>query len=521
MKRIFFLLIFIVFIFFRVYSSVIPTPFSETLKSGEFRFSDKCSIFTNAKDKSILEYVNHVFCENIGKSIQVSKKEPKHGIILKIEPIEFDSGNESYVIDISMENITIKANSNNGLFYGVQTLWQLLPPNFFSGAISDINNLAVGCLRIEDKPKYAWRSFLLDSGRQYHSVDFIKRYIDLLALFKINVFHWHLTENDGWRIEIEKYPKLTQIGAYVANLPGQQGFYSKEDIKQVIIYAKSRYIEIMPEIDVPGHSDAALKSYPELTCNKCTPYPIEDLEHSPHLYCGGSEDTYYFLENVLDEVCEMFPFKYIHLGGDEAPKNIWDTCNVCAKKIKDEQLKGTGELQQYFSKRLAEYVLKKGKYPVFWEEAFLSGDLVLPQESVMHWWSYRRRGTMGYDYAIKNNYRVINSTNYYTYLCFPEKPWRGFFENRTFSFEDAYLKNPSHLSNPHALVLGMSTSMWSDYNLVQDMVDIRVFPRLFVMVEQMWNSKELADLEVFVSSAKEKFKLLDALGVEYNPIYIE
>ena len=298
------------------------------------------------------------------------------------------AGNESYSIKINENGIIISANDGAGYFYAVQTLIQMLPAEIYSKCKAESISLKLPCVSIKDFPKYKWRSFMLDSGRQYQTIDFIKRYLDYLAMLKINIFHWHLTEGQGWRIEIKKYPKLTEVGAYVAKGEEQQGFYTQDEIKEIVQYAKDRFITVVPEIDLPGHSEAALIAYPEYTCFGKTPETV--MEYSPNLFCGGNEKTYQFLQNILDEVCDLFPGEYIHLGGDEAPKNNWDSCSVCKEKIKQENLNNSHELQVYFSTRLANYLKQKNKKVILWGDIVEQPSQKLPDNVIIYWWNYQK-----------------------------------------------------------------------------------------------------------------------------------
>lgn len=494
---------------------IIPGPENITAGKGQFEFHEKTA-FTS--DPEISEELIDYFLGTLGKAMGImpekSKSPRKSDIVFTLLADNNELGEEGYILDISRKKISIQANTGKGVFYGIQSLFQMMPAGFFSENMGIESIWKVNCVRITDRPKYSWRGFMLDSGRQYHTMDFLKRYMDMLALFKINVFHWHLTENDGWRMEIPLYPKLTETGAFVANGPEQKGFYTSDEMKELVEYAKSRYIEIMPEIDLPGHADAALTAYPELSCLGKVPEKVEG--HSPYLFCGGNENTYTFLKNVLEEVCEIFPFEYIHLGGDEAPKDIWDTCPLCQRKIREKRLDNSHELQQYFSSRLAEFLIDKDRTPVFWEDVLYHGDINLPQRTVIQWWAYRSQQDLGLRLAIERNHRVINSPNYYTYLNFPVKPWMGYQANRTFDFHTAYTMNPGHIEPRNPMILGMTACLWTDYNLVQEMLDERVFPRFFAISEQMWNPNKLEDWEVFASKAKQKLEMLDELGIDYD-----
>lgn len=424
-------------------------------------------------------------------------------------------GNEGYILKVTSKRITIRAQSRAGFFYAVQTILQFLPPEIVGSKISEGISWTVPVLIIRDIPKYFFRSFMMDSGRQFQTVEYIKRYLDFLAQLKINIFHWHLTEGQGWRIEIKKYPKLTELGSSVAQGEEQQGFYTQEEIKEVVEYARLRCITVVPEIDLPGHSEAALIAYPELTCFKKAPPTV--MEYSSHLFCGGNESTYTFIENILSEVCDLFPGEYIHLGGDEAPKNDWDSCSVCLAKIKQEGLANSHELQIYFSTRLATYLQQREKKCILWGDVIENGGPRMPDNVIIYWWNYRKKLDATYKAAMAMGYPIICGTNYYTYLNFPITPWSRYKEDRTFDLRQAYEGNPSDILQPPKFVIGVGACLWTDWNVKMRMIDQRVFPRLLVLSEQMWSSKEKIPFPEYYEKVKLFYPRLDALGIHYGP----
>jgi len=416
---------------FYTYGQILPSPTSVVYGDGEFELKKNTKISVDGNiGKSTSEYLIKQLTASTGFEFKSQEGQIKKGIFFLKANKDSNLGEEGYKLNISDGLIQIEALSERGMFYGAQSLLQLFPVKVFLNTVQQHVDWKVACQQIEDKPKYSYRSFMLDSGRQYQTPEFIKRYIDYLSLLKFNAFHWHLTEGQGWRIEIKKYPKLTAIGSQVANGKEQHGFYTQEEIKDIVKYAATRHVTIIPEIDVPGHSEAALTAYPEYTCFKKAPESV--MAFSSHIFCGGNEKTYTFLQDVLDEVCELFPSKYIHLGGDEAPKKDWNVCLACQGKIKEESLKNSHDLQLYFSNRLAKYLNTKGRTTIFW------GDVVhndwggtdeiheegvsLPEDVIFDWWNYRRHKDLTMKKAIKKGHRVIANTNYYTYLNFPTTP---------------------------------------------------------------------------------------------------
>lgn len=387
---------------------------------------------------------------------------------------------DGYSIKVTKRRITVRYSTAGGRLYSEQTLKAL-------------ESDGTPCCVIKDFPRCSWRGLMLDSGRQYQSVDTIKAKLDLLFELKINVFHWHLTEGLGWRLEIKQNPELTGKGAFVSDGPQQHGYYTQEEVREIVKYAADRNITVVPEIDIPGHAEAALYSYPEYSCFG-EPAKIPQTGFTDCIFCAGKDSTLEFLKNILDEVCELFPSEYIHLGGDEAPKGNWDRCPDCQRKIEEEGLKDSHELQLWLSEQMALYLKSKGRKAIFWEDVISDGDYPLPDNVVIQWWNYRRNKDANYRKAIEKGYPVICSPNYYTYLNFPETPWRGYGEDRTFTFEDAYLRNPADaaLSENNPLTLGMECALWTDYNLTEDMLDVRLFPRIYALAELMWRGRILS-----------------------------
>ncbi|MCB9210652.1 MAG: beta-N-acetylhexosaminidase [Ignavibacteriales bacterium] len=491
--------------------SLFPQPLKIEWQDGSFLLSNNTVILESVNSKKAI----NLFKKQLNFAISSCDNQNNYekNIIKFLEDTELKKyGNESYKLKITTSEILIFANAESGFFYAVQTLLQIIS-NINSEKYSSIK---IPCVEILDYPKYEWRSFLLDSGRQYQTVEFIKRYLNYLSMLKINKFHWHLTEGQGWRIEIKKYPKLTSVGAFVADGKEQKGFYTQDEIKEIISYAENLCIEVVPEIDVPGHSEAALIAYPELSCTKKAPESV--MGFSANLFCGGNEATYKFLENVLDEVCELFPSKYIHLGGDEAPKDNWDNCEICKQKILEENLKNSDELQLYFSKRLAEYLKIKNKEVIFWGDIIENEVYELPENTVIYWWNYRKNKDKAFKNALKINRKVICGTNQFTYLNYPVTPWSKYKEDRTFDLRDIFESNPSNIENPDSLVLGMGSSLWTDWNVRMEMIDKRVFPRILALADQMWYGKNNdEDFNKYYEKIKSFYPILENLNISYGP----
>ncbi|MDP4205700.1 MAG: beta-N-acetylhexosaminidase, partial [Bacteroidota bacterium] len=363
---------------------VVPMPVKEKVNAGAFTLTSDVKIIIPDGNKEV-ETTAQLFSEQVSASTGLSLKKigsagtNGKSIRLILNKVQNNAiGTEGYVLNVKPSGITINANKPAGLFYGVQTLIQLLPSETGQGGKINSKSWNIPCTEITDYPRFGWRGLMLDVSRHFFTKEFVKRYIDQMAKYKMNVFHWHLTDNQGWRIEIKGFPELTRVGAwrvprtgrfwtFEAPQPGEKatdgGYYTQEDIKEVVSYAQKRFVTIVPEVDVPGHSLAFIASYPEASCthakyavNAGFPHGDEDL-----VLCVGNEDNFKKLETIFSEVAALFPGKYIHIGGDEANKDNWKKCPLCQKRMKDEGLKNEEQLQSYFIKRLEKILASKGK----------------------------------------------------------------------------------------------------------------------------------------------------------------
>lgn len=483
--------------------SIIPAPNNVEWLNDNFLLSEETTV------SSSLDTLNNYFINRIkyftGLTIKIgSGSNNKKGniIILKLEPSFEPEDKEAYSLNISNEKTEIISSSETGLFRGMQTFFQLIPPSVKSS--KENTSVEIRGCKISDKPAFSWRGLNLDCCRHFMSKDFIKRYIDILAYYKFNTFHWHLTEDQGWRIEIKKYPKLTEIGAWRKEADGSiyGGYYTQEDIKEIVAYAESRFINVVPEIEMPGHSLASLASYPE---NSCTGGPFEVTNiwgvHKD-IYCAGRDSTFYFLQDILDEVIELFPGKYIHIGGDEAPKDRWEECPECQARIKEEGLKDEHELQSYFIKRISDYLHSKGKEVIGWDE-ILEGGLA-PGAIVQSWQSFQ-----GAIEAAKLGHNTICSPASHTYLNHDPSD----LDLRiAYSFEPI----PDVLSEDEKkFVLGSEANLWTEY-APQETVDSKLFPRILALAEVFWNNPRNKNYDEFYSRVQKTYKDLEALGIEYG-----
>src|SRR6185312_15925611 len=427
MKKLFFipLLFLVLSICAQTKVVIVPEPVSMEMHSGNFHFNSATNIVAENGAEHEVRMLNFYLKKLYGFTLPARAKvndDNKSIIIFKL--LKNNERKDAYNLEVTSNKIIISSSSNEGLFYGMQTLLQLLPETK-SESISA--GFSIPELTIKDYPRFQYRGMHLDVGRHFFDVDFVKKYIDYLAYFKYNTFHWHLTEDQGWRIEIKRYPRLTSVGAFrngtiMGHYPGTGndsihygGFYTQEQIKDVVKYAKDRFITIIPEIEMPGHASAAIAAYPELSC-----FPDKSTEISNRTPWAGSregkqvqqtwgvfndifvpsENTFKFLENVLDEVMALFPSKYIHIGGDEAPKTYWKESAFCQKLIKEKNLKDEHGLQSYFIQRIEKYLNSKGRSIIGWDE-ILEGGLA-PNATVMSW-----RGEEGGIAAAQQHHKVI------------------------------------------------------------------------------------------------------------------
>ena len=368
-------------------SGIIPKPVSLKTNNGTFRIDRNTVIVADEGNRDAADFFNKYLEDYYGFNLNTAESAQKNYIRFSSRTfVKAPENKEHYTFTSTSKGVDITGDSYDGTFRGTQTLIQLLPP-------AKATSLSIPQVSIDDQPRLGYRGLMLDVGRHFFGVDYVKRFIDYIALHKMNTFHWHLTEDQGWRIEIRKYPKLTEVGAYrdgtiIGHHPGTGndnirygGFYTQEEIKDVLEYAKKRHITVVPEIDMPGHAGAALASYSYLGCTG-GPYEVSQTwgVHKD-VYCAGNDSVFTFLEGVLDEVMELFPSEYIHIGGDECPKDAWKVCPKCQKRIKELGLKDEHELQSYFIQRIEKYVNSKGKKIIGWDE-ILEGGLA-PNATVM------------------------------------------------------------------------------------------------------------------------------------------
>jgi hexosaminidase len=455
-------------------------------------------------------------------------------------------GDEGYKLEVNENTVSLSANKPAGLFYGMQTIIQLLPKQIESA--SAVNNISwtISTVSITDYPRFAWRGLLFDVSRHFFTKDQVKEFIDNMVKYKYNVLHMHLTDDQGWRIEIKSYPNLTKVGAWRperkgawGNLPAIEpdpnepktygGFYTQDDIRELVQYAKDRFVTILPEIDVPAHSMAAIASYPELSCtpgtyqvNASEEFQIWDKNGNRSLIdntlCPANEKVYEFLDKVFTEVAQLFPCKYIHVGGDEAAKNFWEQSDAVKDLMQREGLKNVEEVQSYFMKRVEKIVESKGKKMIGWDE-ILEGGLA-PDATVMSW-----RGTEGGIEAAKQGHHVIMAPLQYTYVdlmqgdAYVEPPEFG-----TVLLDQAYKFDPVPKGVDPNLILGGEATLWSEHTTNMRAAGYLLWPRSMAIAESVWSPAANKNWADFVKRVENQFERLDEAHINYsrsmyNPVF--
>ncbi len=482
MKYIFFFAVIFPLFVFSQDIPVIPKPNKVELKSGFLNFKNGLSIKTYGNDNRLTPIARYFAnCLFGSKQWKVPGTTPvAKNIILRILPSQSDSlTDESYSLRVFVDSIIIQSHTAKGLFYGCQTATQLF--------VNSVLSYEIPCMEITDTPQFGYRGMLLDVSRHFFSKEVVKQYIDIMAQLKMNVFHWHLTDDQGWRIEIKKYPRLTEVGAWRTEKYGSKygGFYTQDDIKEIVAYAAERFITIIPEIELPGHSSAAIAAYPFLSCNPNLPKNVPTAWGiKTDIYCP-SDSTFQFLKNVLDEVCVLFPSNLIHMGGDEAPKYAWMHSEQVQALIKKEGLKNEEELQHFFLKKIEDYLALKGKRCIGWGEIVKGG---LSNSVIVMSWLDKSAGVK----ALAHGNEVIMTPRWYCYFDYPqyrrEKKavwWMLYLElSRVYKFN---LYTKSITPESRKLILGGQASVWTEYIADEKQLHHQIMPRLTAMAEALWS----------------------------------
>ena len=496
--------------------SVIPVPLKMEQGTGCFLLSENTKLYIN------LQGLEAQLLENCLQALPVHLKKGKKKDTQNILSLLITEKNhqlpspESYTLSVTPQQILIRATSGAGLFYGVQTLLQLAQP---SGA----GSYSIASVEIEDTPRFAYRGLMLDVSRHFSTKEFIKKQIDALAYYKINRLHLHLTDAAGWRLEIKKYPLLTEFAAWRTDptwkqwwnggrkyvrfdVPGAYGgYYTQDDIREILEYARQHYITVIPEIEMPSHSEEVLAAYPQLSCSG-EPYKNSD-------FCVGNEETFTFLENVLTEVMELFPSEYIHIGGDEAGKSAWKTCTKCQKRMKDEHLANVDELQSYLIYRIEKFLNNHGRHLLGWDEILQGG--IAPNATVMSW-----RGEEGGIAAVTSGHRAIMTPGAYCYLdSYQDAPYSqpeaigGYLPlKKVYSYNPV----PASLTAEQAkLVYGVQGNLWVEYIPTPEHVEYMIYPRILALAETAWSAPERKSWPDFHTRALSAVADLQAKG--YHP----
>ncbi len=512
--------------------TIIPQPMSIQTQEGAFYIRKNTQVLAQKGDAAAIKIAASLAARlNNTKGFALSAIQAEAPAVNSIFFSTLDSdtslGKEGYKITVNEAGVKIFASTANGLFYGLQTLYQLLPPEIENKTPNDVVWI-VPYLEIRDMPRFQWRGLHLDVSRHFMPVDFIKKYIDNMAMHKLNVFHWHLTDDQGWRIEIKKYPLLTAIGSkrketlighnyeYPHKFDNKpvQGFYTQEEIKEIVRYAADRSITIVPEIELPGHATAAIAAYPELGVTGKRPEVVTEWGIFPDIF-NVNDQTFTFLENVLAEVIELFPGSYIHIGGDEAIKTQWDASSEIQQKIKDLDLKDSHELQSYFIKRIEKFINSKGRKLIGWDE-ILEGGLA-PNAAVMSW-----RGISGGVAAAQAKHNVVMTPG--THLYFDHYQGIASGEplaiggylpiSKVFNYEPV----PDTLMSSEAkYIMGAQANVWTEYMKTPEDVEYMVFPRIAALAEVTWaKSKKPEDWSRFAKKVPQQLKRYNYRNIHYS-----
>ncbi len=526
---------------------LIPYPAEVTQGTGYFMLKNTVTVSSSLPGHEWKNLVSY-FKSEIKKQFGIVVKEVAKG---QPADISFNmrrmptSGKPAYQLDVTKKGITISSNFAEPAFHAIQTLFQLLPVDKKVPA-------QIPVVKISDHARFEYRGMHLDVSRHFFPVDFIKKYIDYLAYHKFNTFHWHLTDDQGWRIEIKKYPSLTNIGSWrngtiIGRYPGTGndnkgygGYYTQEQIREVVNYARDRFIDVIPEIEMPGHSSAAIAAYPWLSCfpEKPTEIPANMISQKSSaeqrngqvklvqetwgvfddVFCAGNDSTFMFLQNVVDEVISLFPSKYFHIGGDECPKTHWKICPRCQQRKKDLGLKDEHELQSYFVQRMEKYLNSKGKTLIGWDE-ILEGGLA-PKAIVMSW-----RGETGGIEAARQQHQVIMTPGNPVYFDHSQSENEDSITiggynpiEKVYAYEPVSKELTAEEGN---YILGAQANLWTEYIENNRKVEYMVFPRMAALSEVLWSSKENRNWENFEKRLMTQFKRYEKWGVDYSKAYFD
>ncbi|NML23547.1 beta-N-acetylhexosaminidase [Pseudoflavitalea sp. G-6-1-2] len=517
--------------------NIIPQPVSVKTGKGQFTVSPSTVLVVQDEgDRKAADFLNKYLRQYYGFSLPVKKQATKNAIRFNTRKFIRKPDNDAYSFSSTPAGVSIDGDTYEGTFYGMQTLIQLLP-------LTKSKSLAIPAVSIQDEPRFGYRGMMLDCSRHFFDLAFVKKYIDYLALHKFNYFHWHLTDDQGWRIEIKKYPELMSKGAWrngtvIGRYPGTGndnehygGYYTQEQVKEIVQYAADRHITVVPEIEMPGHASAAITAYPDLSCFPETPtkayYPkecawagdstgkqvVQSWGVYADVFCAGKENTFKFLQDVIDEILPLFPSQYIHVGGDECPKSNWQKCAKCQQRMKENNLKDEHELQSYFIQRMEKYINEKGKTLIGWDE-ILEGGLA-PNAWVMSW-----RGEKGGIEAAKQHHNVIMTPTDYVYFDYNQtKKEDSVTIGGYINLEKVYGYNPvpkELTAEEGKFIVGAQANLWTEYVTNPGKVEYMVFPRMTALSEVLWTPLEKKNWPAFEKKLKTQYKRYDRWGSDYH-----
>ena len=486
--------------------NITPRPMELVVNEGKFELNEKTVFVTSTEElQKVASFFSNRMAEATGFQIKTEITAPSANFINIQINDQLTVNDEGYTIEVSPEAVEIEARTAQGAFYAMQSILQLLPAEIESKTVVNAAEWSIPAVSIKDEPRFKYRGQMLDVCRHYNDINFVKKQIDQLSMFKINTFHWHLTEDQGWRIEIKQYPKLTEMGAVRVEGEGDKYgpfFFTQEEVKEVVAYAKERFIEVIPEIELPGHGVAALTAYPEYSCTG-GPFEVRNIWGiSNDIYCAGEEATFEFLTNIIEEVIPLFESEYFHIGGDEAPKRRWEKCEKCQARIKAEGIKGDDKysaeekLQSYFVQRMEKVLTKHGKKMIGWDEILQGG--LAPSATVMSW-----RGEAGGITAGNMGHDVIMTPSPWVYLdAFQGDPnlapvgIGSYTElNKTYNYDPM----PAELAkDKQHHILGIQANIWTEYMYTPELVEYFTYPRVVAVSEVGWtslNNKDYSDFE--------------------------
>jgi hexosaminidase len=492
-------------------TSIVPQPVEMTIQNGIFSLSDRTCLKADKRSQSTADFIQKRLKDGLGLELNnTDSKDCSNSITLIIDE-KLGLLDESYTLVID-HNISIKASSEAGLFYGAQSLLQLMPAEVYGQSMSKVSSLDIPRVRIKDQPRFEYRGFMLDISRHFSNKEEIMKIIDMMAMHKLNVLHIHLTDDHGWRIEIKSYPKLTSIGS-LGDFSNPDGpgkyFLTQDDIREIVAFAATRHVMVVPEIEMPGHAGAGRKAYPEYFDGAKAFNPV-------------NPDTYIFIEKIVDELTELFPAPYFHIGGDEVSGTTnWKNMSDVKSFMKKEGMTKISEVEGYFDRKVTDMLVSKGKRPMGWEEVV---NFDVSNKTVIQWWLGHLAPSKRLNMALENGHNVVMSPNWYVYFDYaqaagePGSPWNGNI-NGPNSLELIYNWEPisdTLTVEEQKLILGVEAPLWTQFMKSPSFRDFMMYPRLSALAEINWVPKGSKDLKQFHARMLKQYKRYKASGVNYR-----